>query len=81
MTFVSKIIDYRQRGHCHCRKGTARCRSCCFGLKFAGGAEIASIGKRKYGKYKYITVHYERMENASTDYAQVRLRRGGKRKY
>ena len=31
-----------------------------------GGAENASTGKRKYGKSKYETAHFARMENAST---------------
>jgi len=31
-----------------------------------GGAENASTGKRKYGKGKYETAHFARMEKAST---------------
>jgi len=36
-----------------------------------GGAEIAIIGKRKYGKYNYKTVHYERMKHASAENAST----------
>ena len=45
-----------------------------------GSAENASTGKRKYGKGKYETAHFARMENACTE-TQVRICRDGKRKY
>jgi len=35
--------------------------------EFIGGAENASTGKRKYGKGKYETAHFARMENACTE--------------
>jgi len=34
-----------------------------------GGAENVSTGKRKYGKGKYKTAHFARMENACTENA------------
>ena len=34
---------------------------------WGGGAENASTGKRKYGKGKYETAHFARMENACTE--------------
>ena len=37
-------------------------RMCSFYLN--GGAENASTGKRKYGKGKYETAHFARMENS-----------------
>jgi len=36
-----------------------------------GGAEYASTGKRKYGKGKYETAHFARMENACTENAST----------
>ena len=36
-----------------------------------GGAENASTGKRKYGKGKYETAYFARMENASTEKANL----------
>jgi len=38
-----------------------------------GGAENASTGKRKYGKGKYETAHFARMENACTENASTNL--------
>jgi len=38
---------------------------------YHGGAENASTRKRKYGKGKYKTVHFARMENASTENAST----------
>ena len=38
-----------------------------------GGAENASTGKRKYGKGKYETAHFARMENACTENASTTL--------
>jgi len=35
---------------------------------FSGGAEIANIGKRKYGKCKHKTGHYAGMEKVSSTY-------------
>jgi len=37
------------------------------GVSGGGGAENASTGKRKYGKGKYETAHFARMENACTE--------------
>jgi len=39
--------------------------------KIKGGAENASTGKRKYGKGKYETAHFARMENASAENAST----------
>ena len=36
-----------------------------------GGAENASTGKRKYGKGKYETAHFARMENACMENAST----------
>jgi len=36
-----------------------------------GGAENASTGKRKYGKSKYETAHFARMENTCTENAST----------
>ena len=36
-----------------------------------GGAENASTGKRNYGKGKYETAHFARMENACTENAST----------
>ena len=38
-----------------------------------GGAENASTGKCKYGKGKYETAHFARMENACTENASTNL--------
>ena len=37
----------------------------------SGGAEIASTGKRKYGKYKYETGQFAGVENASTENVSI----------
>jgi len=41
--------------------------------KANGGDENASTGKRKYGKGKYETAHFARMENACTEIASTNL--------
>ena len=38
-----------------------------------GGAENASTGKRKYGKGKYETAHFARMENACMEKVSTNL--------
>jgi len=38
-----------------------------------GGAENASTGKRKYGRGKYETAHFARMENGCTENASTNL--------
>jgi len=55
--------------HCHSIFSHIRKRD----IPGVGGAENASTGKRKYGKGKYETAHFARMENACTENASTNL--------